>query len=173
MPPGPHSRARPPRYNPERLKNKQQYLRCKRWRCPRCRAARPQREEQGDLFFFSRSARHVLTNVVLPVSQIGSSWAAARTRGAEWSRSTTPPVFVSPSRRRVTRMQGHIRYDSSKGNGRYFAKKLRVSAKVMMSKRFSLSQQSLSQQGLTIDLVMIVLVFGSSLLVVLSTKFDR
>ena len=30
-----------------------EHLRCKRWRCPRCRAARPQREEQGDLFIFS------------------------------------------------------------------------------------------------------------------------
>ena len=52
MPPGPHPRARPPGYNLERSKDKQQYLRCKQWRCPRCRAARPQREEQGDLFFF-------------------------------------------------------------------------------------------------------------------------
>ena len=57
VPPGPHPRARPPGYNPERPKNKQQYLRChgkpERWRCPRCRAARPLREEEGDMFFFS------------------------------------------------------------------------------------------------------------------------
>ena len=35
-----------------RPRNKQQYLRCKRWRCPRCRAARQHREEQGDCSFF-------------------------------------------------------------------------------------------------------------------------
>ena len=40
MPPGPHPRAlaRPQGYNPERPGNKQQYLRCRRWRCP-CRSA--------------------------------------------------------------------------------------------------------------------------------------
>ena len=60
MPPGQHPRALPPGYNPERPKNKQQYLRCKQWRCPRCRAARQQGEEQGEMW--------------LPLSSRSSLW---------------------------------------------------------------------------------------------------
>ena len=59
-------------------------------------------------------------------------------------------------------MQGHIRYDFSKGNGRYFAEKSRVTP-----------EQKGSFALLTIDPVIIVLVFGSALVVVLSKKFDR
>ena len=64
-------------------------------------------------------------------------------------------------------MQGHIRYDSSKGNGRYFAEKSRGD---VVEAIFFVTAVLLRS---TIDLVMIVLVFGSALLVVRSKKFDR
>ena len=65
-----------------------------------------------------------------------------RPRGAEWSRSTTPPVFVSPSRRRATRMQGISITTLQKVTG-VFPPNVTVTkrhrAEVMPSKRFSLS----------------------------------
>ena len=69
-------------------------------------------------------------------------------------------------------MQGHIRDDSSKGNGRYFAEMSRVTSeqKVMSSKRFSLSQQFCFVNNRSCNDRTSV---GSALLVVLSKKFDR
>ena len=67
-------------------------------------------------------------------------------------------------------MQGHIRYDSSKGNGRYFAEKSRLShsrAGDAVEAIFFVTAVLLRS---TIDLVMIVLVFGSALLLVLLKK---
>ena len=52
----PHPRAWPPGYNPERPKNKQQYLRCKQWRCPRAAAGplgRSGKDKGICSFFFS------------------------------------------------------------------------------------------------------------------------
>ena len=79
------------------------------------------------------------------------------------------PLHLQSSsvRRRATVMQGHIRYDSSKGNGRYFVEKSRGDA---VEAIFFVTAVLLRS---TIDLVMIVLVFGSALPVVLSKKFDR
>ena len=63
-------------------------------------------------------------------------------------------------------MQGHIRYDSSKVTG---VRRTSVEA-IFFDKNYFVTVVLLR---LKIDLVMIVLVFGSALLVVLSKRFDR